>query len=324
MKREIKVNFAGFSGDYAHDPDNFILNTLRLKYEVKIAEKPDYLFFSLFGNQHFNYDCVKIMSVGENLIPDFNICDYAIGFDFLDYGDRYLRLPLYQRWKTFPMFHRTKIVNDEEVTKRKFCSIVVSNTQNADPIRERLFKILSEYKQVDSGGRSWNNVGGPVPDKLSFIKQYKFNIAIENSCARGYTTEKILDAMIANAVPIYYGNEEIGRDFNVASFINIHEFKSLEDVVERIVYLDTHDDAYLDLLHRPWLTDYSCFDWQQKLLDFLSNIIDKPIEKAHYMPKYGAALGYREGLKLSRYLLDDLRLAKACSLYKRLKICLRT
>lgn len=31
----------------------------------------------------------------ENLVPDFNICDYAIGFHYLDFEDHYFRFPLY-------------------------------------------------------------------------------------------------------------------------------------------------------------------------------------------------------------------------------------
>ena len=64
---------------------------------------------------------------------------------------------------------------------QKFCSMVVSNAQVSNPIRERFFRLLSEYKQVDSGGRLWNNVGGPVADKQKFISGCKFNIAFENS-----------------------------------------------------------------------------------------------------------------------------------------------
>ncbi|CAJ99309.1 alpha (1,3)-fucosyltransferase fragment 2 [Helicobacter acinonychis str. Sheeba] len=32
---------------------------------------------------------------GENEVPNFNLFDYAIGFDGLDFKERYLRMPLY-------------------------------------------------------------------------------------------------------------------------------------------------------------------------------------------------------------------------------------
>lgn len=35
------------------------------------------------------------MYTGENQVPDFNICDYAIGFHYIYFQDRYIRFPLY-------------------------------------------------------------------------------------------------------------------------------------------------------------------------------------------------------------------------------------
>ena len=53
---------------------------------------------------------------------------------------------------------------------------------------------FSHYKQVDSGGRILNNVGGVVKNKRAFLK-YKFNIAFANGIADGYADEKIVDPM---------------------------------------------------------------------------------------------------------------------------------
>ena len=39
------------------------------------------------------YDCVRLMFMGENMSPDFTVFDYCIGFDFMEFGDRYFRLP---------------------------------------------------------------------------------------------------------------------------------------------------------------------------------------------------------------------------------------
>lgn len=43
-----------------------------------------------------NYNnCEKILFTGENYVPDFHPYDYAMGFHYIDFGDRYLRFPLY-------------------------------------------------------------------------------------------------------------------------------------------------------------------------------------------------------------------------------------
>ena len=60
-----------------------------------LSNNPDYLFYSGFGYEHLKYNCIRIFFTGECITPDFNECDYAIGFDRLDFGDRYLRFPLF-------------------------------------------------------------------------------------------------------------------------------------------------------------------------------------------------------------------------------------
>lgn len=313
--KEIKIGFVDFWGDF-NPEDNFIIHALRSKYRCVLSEHPDYLFFSTFGCSHLKYDCVKIMFIGENLTPDFNLCDYALGFDWLEFGDRYMRLPLYLVRDNFKDFTPNSTITDEAALNRKFCSIVVSNAKIAHPIRERFFRLLSEYKQVDSGGRLWNNIGGPVADKNHFISQYKFNIAFENSSSYGYTTEKIMDAMIADALPIYWGNPLVYMDFNPQSFININDYQTAEKAVERIVELDNNDDLYLKMLREPWATDLSMFDWEKHLDAFLSNIIEKAVKQAKYITNYGMQKLHNRDLMMADFFGNKLKLNKAIAAYQ--------
>ena len=91
---------------------------------------------------------------------------------------------------------------------------------------QKLEEKLSKYKRVDSGGRHLNNIGGPVDDKLEFQKDYKFSIAFENSAFPGYLTEKLPEAVIAQTLPIYWGDKLVHRDFNTARFLNYPDFGS--------------------------------------------------------------------------------------------------
>lgn len=311
--KEIKVNFIDFWGGF-NPESNFIIDTLRKEYKVIISNEPDYLFCSTFGLSHLRYRCVKIQFIGENISPDFNAYDYAIGFDHLTYGDRYLRLPLYLVSENFAQFPKQKMVIPSELLNRKFCSIVVSNSKLADPMRERFFQLLSKYKQVDSGGRLWNNVGGPVADKLSFIKQYKFNIAFENSRVAGYTTEKIMDPMVVNSLPIYWGNPQVGADFNPKSFVNVHDFNSIEDAVDYVVELDKYDDLYIEKMSEPWLVSQDAFDWPKRLGDFLTAIIEKPQKCARYVVDYGMMKLHRNQLRLVEIFGNKLKMSRLMDL----------
>lgn len=310
--KSIKIRFVDFWGDFKPQ-DNFIINVLRKRYVCELSEEPDYLFFSTFGCTHLRYKCVKIMFIGENLVPDFNFCDYALAFDWLEFGDRYMRLPLYLVRDNFKDFRPNHPFVEEEVLGRKFCSIVVSNAKIASPMRETFFKALSRYKPVDSGGRLWNNVGGPVSDKHQFISQYKFNIAFENSRSCGYTTEKVMDAMIADSLPIYWGNPLIYKDFNPDSFVDISNYKSIDEAVERIIELDRNDALYLEMLRQPWVKEDSVFHWEDRLLSFLTNIMEKPLDKARYLTDYGMQKLYKRNFLLADFVGSKMKVNKIIS-----------
>lgn len=71
----------------------------------------------------------------------------------------------------------------------------------------------------------------------------------------GYTTEKICDAMAVRSIPIYWGNPDIHRDFNPKSFVNLHDFSSIDDAIEYIVALDRDDELYRKVLAEPYFHD---------------------------------------------------------------------
>ncbi len=257
MQDTIKIYFTDFWQGFDLQ-DNIFMPVLRKIANVTVdAKNPDFLFHSCFGFEHINYDCVKICYLGENLSPDFNISDYALGFDFLSFEDRYLRFPLYR----FYMVNHAYMTQDftffqKEISqKNTFCNFIYSNGRNSAPERDMFFHKLTKYKKIDSGGRHLNNIGGCVDDKLEWQRKYKFSIAFENSLKSGYSTEKIYDALVAHTIPIYWGNPRIAEDFNAKRFINCHDFPSFEAVIEHVKYLDTNTEAYVNMLAEPWFND---------------------------------------------------------------------
>lgn len=256
MKKKIKIDFSDFWGGF-DKTDNYFYNLLKEEFDVEISSNPDYLFFSLFGNQHQNYKCVKIFYTGENIAPPLGYCQYSFSFDYLDDSRNY-RLPHYLLYDGYYELVRPKFI-EESMSNRKFCNFVASNGDCQE--RNQFVQQLSKYKKVDCGGRWMNNIGGPVSDKRKFQSEYKFSIAFENNAYRpqhpGYTTEKIMEPMTVNSIPIYWGNPKIDLEFNTKSFINFYDFKSESDMIEYIIELDKSDDRYLEILNQPWFTDYN-------------------------------------------------------------------
>jgi hypothetical protein len=286
MLKKIKINFIDFWDNFDIN-DNVFVNCLSSSYDISIDENPDYLFYSTFGTNHLKYkNCIKIYYTGENDVPDFNFCDYAIGFQHIQFEDRYLRYPLYLLYQGYKEL-RNKCVN-KDLADRKFCNFVYSNAKYSTPLREQFFLELSKYKKVDSGGKLHNNIGKPVENKINFIRDYKFTISFENSALSGYTTEKILEPMTVNSVPIYWGSPTVQCDFNKDSFICIQDYGSIEKAIEEIIRLDNDDTAYLQKLSIPWQTEEQLLkDWEFELNSFLGNIFDQPLGHAKRTSIYG-------------------------------------
>lgn len=249
-KRRLKIAFTDFWDNF-DEKDNFFVRLLSERYELEISPKPDYLFYSVFGSRHLAFDCVKIFYTGENQTPDFNLCDYALGFEHLDLGDRYFRLPnwyLYEKDTALMEHKHLKSFSERE----GFCGFVYSNN-NASPERNLFFDKLSAYRPVSSGGRFRNNVGGPVADKQAFLQGFRFSIAFENCSHPGYSTEKIVQAFAAGTIPIYWGDPRIAETFNREAFVNCHDYGSWDEVVQAVEDLDNDPQKKLAMLQAPAL-----------------------------------------------------------------------
>ena len=254
-KKKIKIEFTDWWSGF-DKTNNYFYNLLKEEFDIEISNNPDYLFFSLFGQNHVRYNCKKIFYTGENIAPPIGYCNYS--FSFEPTSNTNYRLPHYLLYDGYYELELEKKI-DESLSKRKFCNFIVSNGDCQD--RNNFFTKLSKYKRVDSGGRFMNNIGYAVGDKRKFQSEYKFSIAFENNAYRPgyewYITEKIMEPMTVNSIPIYKGGVRISEDFNSSSFVNFHDFGNEDEMIDYIIELDKNDDKYLNILNQPWFKDYN-------------------------------------------------------------------
>lgn len=308
--KTIKLWFSDFYKGF--DPENnYFWSLFSDYYSIELSpSNPDFLIYSCYGNDFLKYNCVRIFYTGENLRPDFNLCDYAIGFDHMEFGDRYFRYPnfAFLEDQFLQLLKPAGMDKNRGIEKEFFCNFIYSNSM-ADPSRDRFFHLLNGYKKVSSPGSHLNNTSMDVGKrfsedwmytKLNFQSRCKFTIAFENSSSPGYTTEKLLHAYITNTVPIYWGNPEVTRDFNPESMINCHDFSSFEAVVERIKEVDQNDEVYKKILQSSPFNENSIPPHLQKekLIKFLRNILDKNKQTALVRPLYGTTYKYENSLKI--------------------------
>lgn len=275
MKKKLKIYFEDFWGHdvYLFNPnDNYFLDLLSLEYDVTIDPSPDILFYSVFGGNNNNYNgkCKKVFFLGENTgsnfkHPDTQFCDLSMSqFDTSETNMFFPLWALQINWSnktqprplpSNPYYH----INTEALTtapsfnKTKFCAFI-----NGNPTNNRLefFNKLSKYKQVDSYGPFLNNVGGLFVrnehDKINLLTHYKFTIAFENTFQDGYNTEKIIQPLAANCMPIYWGGKKYKDYFNTNKIICLNEeSNNYDEVIEQIIALDNDQGRYNSIMQQP-------------------------------------------------------------------------
>lgn len=326
---KLRIDFVDFWKGFDKE-NNYFINVLKKIYgerNVIVVDKPDFLFFSCFGYKNLKYSCIKIFFAGENLVPDFNLCDYAIGFHEIRFNDRYFRMPLYHIYDdAYRRALRRQTYEDAFYLNRKFCCSIISNSLGS-PERSQMVELLNNYKKIDNGGRYRNNIGGRIKNKIDFESKYKFILCFENSSTMGYTTEKLIEGFAGGGIPIYWGNPNVEREYNGKAFINCHHFATLGDAVDFAKGLDQNDSKYLEMVRENIFGNggeagkYETI--QSGMEEFLRGIFEQEYAKAFRKNDNGQGKLYISRMRHLRILLETCRkIQRIGSFIKNRIICL--
>ena len=297
-KERIKVAFADFWPNFIKN-DNYFYHLLNQEFEVVIDEKkPDLLFHSVDYNnkkEHEKYDMTKtkkIFYTGENLDPDYDNTHASLSFNKTN--NQNYRLPLWvlhinwfnigyrknrdQSYLLDP--HQLLNKRPTKYRKTKFCSFIATKPSGK---RTEFVPLLNNVKKVDCAGRLFNNTKknikgrGDQKWKMNFLKRYKFNICFENSSTPGYVTEKIIQSMYVNSIPIYWGAPNIKNDFNTNSFINYHDYENDIEFIDKIMEIDNDYEQYMNLLNQPWFNNNEIPEsvFPKNILKFINSVLNK-------------------------------------------------
>jgi hypothetical protein len=233
--------------DHEH---NFFTELLRRRFDVELSTDPDILFCSTFGNLWRGYACPRVLFTGENIAPDLDLFDAALSFA-PTYGRNYY-LPLYRIYGVYETCFRERRVSYDEWKKKKRIGTVFSNTTR---FRTQVFRYLDRSVGVGSGGRAFNNVGGPVGDKVAFLQGYRFSFALENTSWPGYMTEKLLESYASGTVPIYWGDPEPRDWFDRGAFLTLGGKADMERLSREVLRIGDDFEAYRSMFERPLFRD---------------------------------------------------------------------
>ena len=282
MKTKVSLNFI----DFPPQSRAFFLDLLSPHYDFTFEDTPDFLFYSHIGQRHRLYNCIKIFHTQEKYWPNWNECDYAAVSVLVDYP-RYAYLPIYAFDGRKDKLVRTSAPDPVTIraSKPRFCSLLCAYVDRTVRRREQFFHALNRLRKVDSAGRALNNTGYRLPPgdryqvKVDWLAGYRFNIAFENTRRAGWCTEKLVDPLHVNTIPIYWGDPRVKEFFNPESFICRDDFSSDHELAEYVLHVDDTPELYAKYIRAsPFYKNVpnSAYD-MNTLLSFFDRIFRSPL-----------------------------------------------
>ena len=167
-------------------------------------------------------------------------------------------------------------------TKEEFCAYMYSYDV---PYRVEIFNEISKYKKVTSLGKSCNNVEdtdrNTYNDEITYndlavqkYSRFKFVLALENGIEKGYLTEKIINPILANSIPIYAGPNDIFDIINKKRIIYVYDFDNFSELNKYIENIDNNNYLYDNILSEKIFTGKITFD---NFKEYLNDKIEKSL-----------------------------------------------
>ena len=205
----------------------------------------DLVYYSIWGLDHLRAAGTSVAFSMEPSIPERSSHHWSIDWRHLNQPN-HLRLPV---WAWIQLGEPLAFNADgTDPAERRFCNFIYS--RDVCPLRNAFFEALHRRQPVDALGAIHNNMSNPAlsgrieaswrESKVAVLGDYRFTIAFENSEHVGYTTEKLIDAWLADTVPIYWGNPALGADLPVGACLSLYEAGSMDKLVDQV--LEVHHD----------------------------------------------------------------------------------
>jgi hypothetical protein len=187
-----------------------------------IPQPYDGVFERLWAKRNRRY----LVLVSQNKLPVLSYKElYTERLRALEYFGRTNSIDLYGiGWDRMPFLVGERRVSQHLTRIHRF-------------LRERLpFARLHDYEQVIK-----SVYRGPAESKYETMSNYTFALCYENMSLDGWINEKLFDALIVGAIPIFLGAPDVADYVSTDCFIDRRQFETYEDLDAYLRSLD--DDA---------------------------------------------------------------------------------
>jgi len=254
-------------------PDDAVVNNIN---DANILLIGDYVNnYDVNAIQSFNK--LKIQYIAEPImnlpycpiskyIYQHNLCSFKIGCVPNSPEDRCIKYPLYLLFPNLSekstFTNVNEYVNTCDIHNKKFCVLI--NRHDMGNTRTPIHNKLNKFDRIDCFGRLLNNCSNVELNVVGipeYVKKYKFIICTENyyNDHPGYITEKILNACLSGAIPIYNGIFDLIdlEIFNVDRILQINP-TNVDEIANRVKYLIDHPDDLENFYRQPVFKDTAC------------------------------------------------------------------
>jgi len=137
----------------------------------------------------------------------------------------------------------------KNVPKRDVC-VIISNPGGIK--RNEFLNKLEETFTVTYAGRYKNNVGGALKPNYNtkeyhdYVNQFKFIISMENSKEDTYITEKLINGLLSNIIPVYWGSDKVYDYINKGRFLKLDDN---DETIKKMKHLQDNPSEWLKMVN---------------------------------------------------------------------------
>lgn len=163
----------------------------------------------------------KFVNNFNEVIDNFNLI-FTHSNELIEFHEKLKWIPASCTW----------IIDPQIYPKTKKLSIVTSAKNFVPGHSKRMETVARLQNSMDIYGNGFH----PIEYKEDGMADYMFSIAHENANYSGYFTEKILDCFATGAIPIYWGDPDIGKVFNMDGIILLDDEFNPDMLTEDLYY----------------------------------------------------------------------------------------
>lgn len=237
--------------DFATPDAWFVIDDLPHEETVKINKKNIFLstgeppFVKLYSGRYTKQfskvlSCQKNVYTRSNGIKAFPLLPWMAGAkqedgmnkwsnDYLDYN----------------FFHENHFKKENDKI-----AIITSNKRGTKGHNQRFLFVEKITKYFPDIIELYGNGFKPIADKFDVYSKYKYVICIENCSYPSYWTEKIADAYLCEAFPLYYGAPDLNNYFPQESYtpININDSEQAIKIIQHVLENNLYEKNYNSIL----------------------------------------------------------------------------